>query len=305
MKQQRICLMVFDEGAEARYAYIGDKGLNVDPEPVILRETTGELDAEAAATDGRYFYVSGSHSAKRSDCASNPESRHVIRFQLDPNTGRAMRSPAGNAGGALVGYVDSLRLWAIMQAQPELAPYVGERKCLGSEAPPKAPALAGQQGVNIEGMAVQDGRLYFGFRGPVVNGVALVLSVDADALFGGGESKAVVTRLALGPHRGIRDMIAVKTGFLLLAGPDDGASNKSLGWTIFWWDGKTASGNATVVAPKPLAALDVSDVKLRQCDADLKLEAMTVLEETPQTYKLLILSDGMCDGGPLTFTVAR
>jgi hypothetical protein len=32
---------------------------------------------------------------------------------------------------------------------------------------------------------------------------------------------------------------------------------------------------------------------------------MTVLEETPAAYKLLVLSDGMCDGGPLVFTLAR
>ena len=72
--RQRICLMAFDEGAQARYAYVGNKVLTIDAEPVVLRASTGELDAEGAATDGRYFYVTGSHSAKRGDCASNPGS---------------------------------------------------------------------------------------------------------------------------------------------------------------------------------------------------------------------------------------
>ncbi|MGH6639034.1 MAG: DUF3616 domain-containing protein, partial [Polaromonas sp.] len=297
-------------------AYVGDKVLTLDAEPVVLRATDGELDAEGAATDGRYFYVTGSHSAKRGECASNPDSRQVLRFRLDPATGRALRSPAGSASGALVDYADTGRLWSIMQAQPELAPHVGERKCLGSEPPPKAPTLAGQQGVNIEGLAVRDGRLYFGFRGPVLNGVAKVLAVDADALFGGEASrdpKAVMTSLALGQQRGIRDMIAVKTGFLLLAGPDDSSSSQGLGWTVSWWDGKgaekiageTAKGRTSVVQPRLLAALDLSDVKLRKCDKELKPEAMTLLEETPAAYKLLVLSDGMCDGGPLVFTLAR
>ena len=58
-------------------------------------------------------------------------------------------------------------------------------------------------------------------------------------------------------------------------------------------------------AVKVLAALDLSGVKLRSCDKELKPEAMTVLEETPKTYRLLVLSDGLCDGGPLVFTVAR
>ncbi|MBC7548719.1 MAG: DUF3616 domain-containing protein, partial [Polaromonas sp.] len=229
-------------------------------------------------------------------------------FRLDPATGRALRSPANNPAGALVDYLDTSRLWDILQAQPALAAHVGERKCLGSEPPSKAPSLAGQQGVNIEGLAVQGGRLYFGLRGPVlsesggVGSVGSVLAVNADALFAGGEPQAAVTRIALGAHRGIRDMVAVKNGLLLLAGPDDSAANKGVGWTLAWWDGKHSEQTVT---PKVLAALDLSGVKLRGCDEELKPEAITVLEETPQTYKLLVLSDGMCDGGPLAFTIAR
>ena len=292
-RQRRICLVAFDEGAEARYAYIGEKTLAIEAERIVLRAGSGELDAEGAATDGHYFYVAGSHSARRKDCASNPDSRHVLRFRLDPVTGRALRSPAGS--GALVDYADTGKLWPVMQGQPGLAPYVGERKCLGD-----------QQGVNIEGLAVQGGRLYFGFRGPVLQGLAQVLAVDADALFSAGaarDAKATLTRLALGQNRGIRDMVAVKKGFLLLAGPDDGSASQDVGWVVAWWDGQPAEGG--VVQPKILAALDLSGVKLRKCDKEIKPEAMTVLEETPAAYKLLMLSDGLCDGGPLAFTLAR
>ncbi|EXI82265.1 MAG: hypothetical protein AW10_00713 [Candidatus Accumulibacter appositus] len=313
--QQRICLLVFDEGVEARYATLRGGTLAVGPERVVLRADEGELDAEGAATDGSYFYVTGSHSAKRSDCKSNPHSRHVIRFRRDPATGRALRSPGGDPSGILVDYADSGRLWAIMHAQPELQAHVGEGKCLGSAPPPEAPQLAGQDGVNIEGLAVKDGRLYFGFRGPANKGQALILAVDAEALFKGGDvkdGKASVTRIKVGAGRGIRDMVAVTSGFLLLAGPDDELANqKRVGWSIVWWDGKSGAG---AVAPKALASLDLGDVKLRELkagkanaceDKALKPEAMTVLEETPQDYKLLILSDGMCDGGALEFAVPR
>ena len=299
---QRICLLVFDEGAEARYAHAHGKALAVDAERVVLRAGSGELDAEGAATDGRYFYITGSHSAKRGDCASNTDSRHVLRLRLDPATGRALRSP----GGALAEQADTGRLWDIMQAQAGLAPHVGERKCLGSAPPDEAPRLAGQQGVNIEGLAVRDGRLHFGFRGPASNGVAAVLSVDAEALFSAqaaSNPKATLTRLALGSNRGIRDMVAVRGGFLLLAGPDDSPASQGVGWVVAWWDGQSAEGR--VVQPKILAALDLGGVKLRKCDKELKPEAMTLLEETPAAYKLLVLSDGLCDGGPLTFTLAR
>jgi hypothetical protein len=214
-----------------------------------------------------------------------------------------LRSPGGSA---LADRADTGRLWAIMQAQPGLAAHVGERKCLGTEPPDKAPTRAGQQGVNIEGLAVQGGRLYFGFRGPVLKDTALVLAVDADALFdaqAARDPKATLTRLALGANRGIRDMVAVKTGLLLLAGPDDSRASQGAGWVVAWWDGQPAAGR--VVQPKVLATLDLGGVKLRKCDKELKPEAMTVLEETPAAYKLLVLSDGMCDGGPLAFTLAR
>lgn len=281
-QKNRLCLLAFDEGSQARYASLKNGKLVVGAEPVVFPGIAGELDAEAAATDGRYVYIAGSHSPKRSDCSSNPNSRHVIRMAVDPATARV----------AAATYADTGRLWQVVQAQPALAAFVGDGKCLGS-----AP-----DGINIEGMAVQDGRLFFGFRGPVVNGAAFVLVLDADALFAGTDPQATVVQLALGEHRGIRDMVAVSNGFLILAGPDDYSASQSMGWAFFWWDGKPG---ATVLQPKPLGALDLSGVKLRTCDATQKPEALTVLEETPRFWKLLVLSDGMCDGGAMEFVVAR
>jgi len=115
-------------------------------------------------------------------------------------------------------------------------------------------------------------------------------------------SNATVTRIALGDGRGLRDMVAVDGGFLLLAGPDDSASNQSFGWTEFWGDGR---GGPTNVQAKVLATQDLGQVRLRACDKAIKPEAITVLAETPRGYEVLILSDGMCDGGPLLFQIPR
>jgi len=281
-RQRRVCLLAFDEGAQARYAVLKTDHLKPDASPVEFAGVAGELDAEAAATDGRYLYVTGSHSAKRSDCASNPGSRHVIRLPLDPATGQAL--PTGHG--------DTTRLWSLMQAQPALQAHVGERICLG-----RAP-----YGINIEGLAVQGGQLHFGFRGPVTDGVAPVLTVRADALFQGGDPQPRVSQLALGEHRGIRDMVAVSDGILLLAGPDDEDAGANVGWALYHWNGQPTPHRIT---PRPLAALDLRRVQLRSCDKTLKPEAITVLKETPQTYTVLILSDGMCDGGAMVFEVAR
>ena len=316
-QQQRVCLLAFDEGAQGYFARL--EGNASSPtlvpltKPVTLIAGDGELDAEAAATDGRYFYVTGSHSPRRSDCSARPDSRHVVRFARDANTGLAAKPGAvkavintviGLAASvglqkgpfAPAGYADSTRLWAIMQAQPELAPFVAEIKCMGD-----------QGAVNIEGMAVQGGRLYFGLRGPVADGMATLLSVDAEALFdptGRADPKAVVSTVTLGAHTGIRDMVAVTGGFLLLAGPDDErASQKSVDFSVWFWDGRQTPGLPGVA--RALATLDTRGVSLRSCDKEIKPEALTVLRETARGYAVLVLSDGLCDGGALTFTLPR
>ena len=302
-KQQRVCLLAFDEGTQGYFARLDGAVLTPVGKPVTLISGDGELDAEAAATDGRYFYVLGSHSPRRSDCSARPESRHVVRFARDPETGRALKPGVVTRAintvmgeSAPAGFADSTRLWAIMQAQPALAPFVAKGQCMGDNG-----------AVNLEGMAVQGGRLYFGFRGPAVAGAATVLSVDTDALFdptGRADAKAVVSTVALGAHTGIRDMVAVTGGFLLLAGPDDErASQKAVDFSVWFWDGRSA-GTQRLPA-RPLATLDVQRVALRSCDDELKPEAITVLRETARSFEVLVLSDGLCDGGPMRFVLPR
>jgi hypothetical protein len=296
---KRQCLMVFDEGIEARHAIVDDTSYVVDNERVVLRTSDGELDAEAAATDGKYFYVTGSHSAKRKSCKSNPDSRHVIRFAVNPKTGRALR----DASGSLADYKDSGDLWGIMTSLPQLKNFVGEQKCLGTEAPEDNSKLKGQRGVNIEGLAVKDGRLYFGFRGPAENGETVILAIDAKAFFEGGPLNPEITPIVVGDRRGVRDLIAVRDGILVLVGPDDDKASKDRPWIVALWDGKSTGDKA--VEPKPLAQLDLTGVTLRECDKELKPEALAVLEDSATQYRLVILSDGMCDGGPLSFNIQR
>src|SRR5262245_55743608 len=122
---QHHCLVVFDEGVEARYVTIDDGSYVLDDEKIILATTDGELDAEAAATDGKYYYITGSHSVKRRTCQANPASRQVIRFAIDQTTGKARHEPDNDP----VGESDGGRLWSLMNQSDELKDHVG--KCLG------------------------------------------------------------------------------------------------------------------------------------------------------------------------------
>ncbi|MGU3656002.1 DUF3616 domain-containing protein [Methylobacterium fujisawaense] len=297
---RRNCLLAFDEGVEARFATIEAGRLVPLADRVILRSEDEELDGEGAALDGDWFYLTGSHSAKRSTCASNPGSRHVIRFRRDPATGEAAR----DASGKLLGHADSgTRLWDLMASLPDIAPYVGERRCLGTEAPEEAPELKGQRGVNIEGMSATKGRLTFGFRGPSsIDGRVPLLSVDAAGLFDGGPMNAKVNFIEVGKRRGIRDLQAIESGILVLAGPDDDAASVDVGWIVGLWDGGTTDG---VGQPQWLAKLKLDGTVRNSCDEDIKPEAITVLEDNSNVLRILILSDGMCDGGPLSFRIRR
>lgn len=299
-EQQRMCLVVFDEGLEARYAILGTGAYEIDNEQVILLAGEGELDGEGAATDGKSYYVVGSHSAKRDDCASNLASRHVIRINVDPETGKVQRDESKD----LVGYEATGSLWSVMGKLDSLKDYVGEEKCLGTEPPKEAPSKVGQRGVNIEGVAIKEGRLYFGFRGPAFEDeTTRILGVGAEDLFQVESPKAVVTKIKVGKGRGIRDLQAVKDGILLLLGPDDDKANKFKDYSIALWNALADEGD--IAKPKELARLDLSDVKLRDCDKEMKPEAMAVTEDEKAYYHIVILSDGLCDGGPLSFKIPR
>lgn len=304
----RLCLVAFDEGGEVRHARLqGDRWLP-QPRRVVLLQPTGaggkvELDAEGAATDGRYHYVTGSHTVKRGDCKANPDSARVMRFPVGTSDG-------GGAPGMPAGLSVSDRLTAIMQAQPALKDHVG--KCLGTSPPEKRESLQGGRGVDIEGLAVAHGRLYFGFRGPSVDGEVPLLAVETEPFFAGGDARPVVTRVRVGAHQGIRDLQAVADGLLLLVGPDDDKPVRGEGeWSVALLDGRGLPGwpgaAAARAEPRVLARLDLAPVRsaLGACDKEVKPEAISVLAEEAGRYRLLVLSDGLCDGGPLVYDVPR
>lgn len=288
---KRMCLLVFDEDSAANYFSLTANGYSIENEPINLRMSDGELDAEGAATDGKHIYVVGSHSVKRNTCKNNPDSRYVIRLIVDKTTGRIRAERE-----------ETTNLWPIMMSLPELKNYVGDEKCLGNEKPKNAPDKKGQRGVNIEGIAVRDGRLHFGLRGPAMDSKTFILSIDADALFKTGATaqsvNAVVTGIEIGADRGIRDLLARKDGVLILAGPDD--DDKNVGWTISLWNDRANPPSQKI---ETIGRLTLDKVEKRQsCDDELKPEAMALIDDNNQD-RIIILSDGMCDGGPLVFNL--
>jgi hypothetical protein len=112
----------------------------------------------------------------------------------------------------------------------------------------------------------------------------------------------------VGGGRGIRDLLTVPEGLLLLIDSDD--DSQDVGWSVALWDG---SGSTTaVVVPRLLANLDLHGLSPKPCKpptpgkaAEIKPEAFTMLEDGADFRRLLILSDGMCDGGAMAFRVPK
>jgi hypothetical protein len=91
----RRCIAAFDEGIEARYVTVDKGTFAPEPDRIVLLAGGKELDAEAAARDGDMVYITGSQSPFRSPCAPRPDSRHVFRFKVDQQTGKAMLAASG------------------------------------------------------------------------------------------------------------------------------------------------------------------------------------------------------------------
>jgi hypothetical protein len=71
-----------------------------------------------------------------------------------------------------------------------------------------------------------------------------------------------------------------------------------------WDESGTGIGPVIPIILKDLATLDLTKVRLTNCDKELKPEAIALLEDGAD-FRLLVLSDGMCDGGPMSFRIPK
>jgi len=269
------CLIANDEKKYAQFFSI--EGTRITPRALIrlvAKDSDGDPDAEGAAYDNGYFYVTGSHGRTRHKDKRNDSSYAVFRFPVDQKTGLP---PFEVSEKKVVGVESSARLRHAIRHGDVIKDFYNR------------PLASG--GVNIEGIAVKDGRMHLGLRGPSHRGHAFILSVDAAALFTpDGDLKAAVTPLALGHDAGIRDLAAVGDGILVLSGP---VNEQAVAPAIHHWSEKTG-------ALKPLGEL--------QFPKDLgaaKAETLLVLEEQPAGWRLLVMFDGPENGAPTEYLVSR
>ncbi|MFD0938877.1 DUF3616 domain-containing protein [Methylobacterium trifolii] len=281
----RICLVADDESQGAQIVILRDGNL-VAGRFIRLLDAAYEgkpleLDAEGVAYADGAFYVIGSHGrprhetgAEAKNAAKAEATRHLFRIRFDRNavdlkTGRLEGEPEIAGTSALSG---------IIAAIPALAPF--HDKALEDG------------GLTIEGVAVRDGRLHAGLRGPVLkDGSAAIVSVPLAGLFEDKPGTGTLATVALGPDsrgqpRGVRDLVAMPDGFLILAGPmldpDDGAVAKG-DYTVFSWSG----------AGVPKKRLDLASYGHK-----VKPEALVPLDRRDDGVRALVFFDGPDEGAP-------
>lgn len=151
-----------------------------------------------------------------------------------------------------------------------------------------------ENGIDIEGLAVDtDGKLFAGLRGPVLRGNFVpVLVFDFD------NPDGAALRFVNLKGLGIRDMAAVKGGFLVLAGPvGEGPAD----FRIFFWDGTDA-----IPGKDRQKAFVINELgTISPPEPDAKLEGLAVLSEDDQKFEVLLVFDGLANGRPTRLTVGK
>jgi hypothetical protein len=259
-----------------------DKTLRVlDTIPLV--RLGSEIDTEAIAAEGDCYYIVGSHGASKKKGERQDNRYNIFRLKVDPATGlpgglRAgiSRLPAGLQAATLAG---------VIRADAVLGEHFGQP--------------LQQKGINIEGLAVRNGRLFVGFRNPNLGGFAFVMEIRADDVFGGGARPPyTLHKLQLGEGLGIREIVAGKSCFLMIAGNAGSEPSKKYGaaedyekdrdFLLFRWDGKGTEVHKIGALPK----------------TDGKAEAMAILEETNDSVTVLILCDGPNRGRPTVYRIS-
>lgn len=249
---------------------------------VTLNPTAKEIDIEGIAREGNTVYVSGSHSCKRKKLdpeKSYQDNRAALGTVVpEPDRDRLFRFQLSATGQASAIEETSLR------------PVLDNHQLLQRfrQIPSK------ENGVDIEGLAVRDGLLYLGFRGPVLRGnwVPVLKCPFAQPVT---EAELLFVDL---DGRGIRDLARVHNGFLILAGPiGDGSGSHQL----YFWDGEDClPGVRSSGQPGRLERLGEVPA-----DAEARPEGLALLHEGGSTYEVLIVHDGVKNGAPTRFQATK
>ncbi len=266
------CLIGADEGGGVQVALLSRRNRRLDIlQSVSLLGSGDEIDIEGIAAADDCYYITGSHGVAKKSGERQSKRYTICRLRVDAGMGTPVDEPVAVAS-----------LGSILESDETLGPYFARP--------------LQQKGVNVEGLAFRDGRLFVGLRNPNLDGFAFVLEVGADEVFANAsQPDYVLHKLQLGEGLGIREIVTAKQGFLLIAGnagsePSDAFPQaqdylKGRGYLIYRWPGEGREVQKIGAIPDPPG----------------KAEAMTILEESTTSTTVLILFDGPRNGAPSVY----
>jgi hypothetical protein len=301
---KRVCLAVNDNNKNAQFvtlngqnAVVGDPIALIGDAPdkatlgkapeIVCPKGPGdfdELDGEGVAFSAPYFYVVGSHGCARKKNKFRLSSFILSRIHVD-TAGRPAAAATPAPADATV--LNTYRVSDLLQRLGKVSESIGK-------------GLETDSGLNIEGIAADGDRIWFGLRAPLdEQGNAVLVEASAADLFKDGNEPSVlepkVTPLKL-DKLGIRDLALMpdKKGLLVLAGATHGAE---VPFHVFSFD--FSSGKPSDLGALPLVQGTV-DGKL----VTGKAEAITVLEADPEKIIAAVLFDSLPNGAPQMATIS-
>ena len=231
----------------------------------VVKLSKPEIDIEGIAVSGNTIYVVGSHSSNNKG-EKEDNRKSVFRFELDPNTGKLNSSIQKKSLQRILSQDNVLQEFANLQRK--------------------------KNGVDIEGIAVKGDRLYFGFRTPVLkNNYVPVVVVEFDRL----DRDEYELRYVNLEGSGIRDMVSVDRGFLILA---DATGDNVNHYRVYFWNG---SDNLL----KSNEEREIKSLSKIPTKKDTKAEGLTILQETASSYQILVVYDGVKQGNPTVFEIEK
>ena len=117
-----------------------------------------------------------------------------------------------------------------------------------------------------------------------------MFSASLISLFEGGHADPKLETLKLGRGRGIRDLVAIDKGFLVLAGP----SEIDCDYTVYFWNGA-----------KELRRLRDLPKFTGKKGKQVKPEGVLPLDSSAAGLRLLVLFDSAKEGAPRPLTVTE
>lgn len=275
---RNVCLVVNDSVRFAQYFTV--LGSTIRPGPLV--GITGPVpggtipsafNMEGAAHDDRFLYVATSKGRAGSAGQVDPD---FLIARFPPDTTNPPPVPPGTVPGLQVS--DRIRT-ALTAGIP--VPGVANQQIDRTNG--ELQGIAITPGASVRG----EGVLNLGFRNPVIGGKAFIVSAPVSAVFAtSGTLTPIVTPVALGLEVGIRDLAAVNDGILILA-----ASNRAL-----------QQRHALFLLQNDGQLKHVADIVE---PTDRKAEALLVLREDPEFFIVLLMFDGVTNGGPLQYFVPR